>query len=45
MLVGVVAFNVLNVFELDDTRALGVLFVGYFFQGTNDVQYILRPPG
>ncbi|KAK1232179.1 hypothetical protein PQX77_004691 [Marasmius sp. AFHP31] len=33
MLVGVVAFNVLNVFELDDPRALGVLFVGYFFQG------------
>ncbi|KAF9265197.1 hypothetical protein L218DRAFT_924327 [Marasmius fiardii PR-910] len=33
MLVGVVAFNVLNVLDVDDTRALGVLFVGYFFQG------------
>ncbi|KAL0577115.1 hypothetical protein V5O48_004868 [Marasmius crinis-equi] len=33
MLVGVVAFNVLNVIELEDSRALGVLFLGYFFQG------------
>ncbi|KAK7025554.1 hypothetical protein VNI00_015907 [Paramarasmius palmivorus] len=33
MLVGVVAFNVLNIMDVDDTRAIGVLFVGYFFQG------------
>ncbi|KAF9522586.1 voltage-dependent anion channel-domain-containing protein [Crepidotus variabilis] len=33
MLVGVVAFQVLRVFDLSDQRALGVLLVGYFFQG------------
>ncbi|CAK5266021.1 unnamed protein product [Mycena citricolor] len=33
MLVGVVSFNLLNVMSNDDPRALGVLFVGYFFQG------------
>ncbi|TFK95178.1 voltage-dependent anion channel-domain-containing protein [Pterulicium gracile] len=33
MLVGVVAFNVLNTMEPSDERAVGVLFVGYFFQG------------
>lgn len=33
MLVGVVAFNVLKVMDADDDRALGVLLVGYFFQG------------
>lgn len=33
MLVGVVAFNVLKVIEADDPRALGVLLVGYVFQG------------
>lgn len=33
MLVGVVAFNVLRVIKFDDPRALGVLLVGYFFQG------------
>ncbi|KAG7088867.1 hypothetical protein E1B28_012820 [Marasmius oreades] len=33
MLVGVIAFNVLNVLDPADTRAIGVLFVGYFFQG------------
>lgn len=33
MLVGVVAFNVLRVMEPTDTRAVGVLFTGYFFQG------------
>ncbi|KAI0046501.1 hypothetical protein FA95DRAFT_1493955 [Auriscalpium vulgare] len=33
MLVGVVAFNVLRVIEPSDTRAVGVLVVGYFFQG------------
>ncbi|KAI3620962.1 malic acid transport protein mae1 [Moniliophthora roreri] len=33
MLVGVVAFNVLNIITTEDTRAIGVLFTGYFFQG------------
>ncbi|KAI0027457.1 voltage-dependent anion channel [Vararia minispora EC-137] len=33
MLVGVVAFNVLRTMDVSDTRAVGVLFVGYFFQG------------
>lgn len=33
MLVGVIASNVLRVIEPSDSRALGVLFVGYFFQG------------
>ncbi|KAH8822598.1 voltage-dependent anion channel-domain-containing protein [Flagelloscypha sp. PMI_526] len=33
MLVGVVAFNVLRVVAVDDPRGLGVLLVGYFFQG------------
>ncbi|KIY68463.1 hypothetical protein CYLTODRAFT_481698 [Cylindrobasidium torrendii FP15055 ss-10] len=33
MLVGVVAFNVLKVMQPQDTRALGVLLTGYFFQG------------
>ncbi|KAF5372070.1 hypothetical protein D9758_004989 [Tetrapyrgos nigripes] len=33
MLVGVVAFNVLKTMDPSDTRAVGVLFVGYFFQG------------
>jgi hypothetical protein len=33
MLVGVVAFQVLKVMDLTDHRALGVLLVGYFFQG------------
>lgn len=33
MLVGVVAFNVLRVIPPEDNRALGVLLVGYFFQG------------
>ncbi|KAI0258909.1 voltage-dependent anion channel-domain-containing protein [Gloeopeniophorella convolvens] len=33
MLVGVVASNVLRVMDLSDTRAIGVLLVGYFFQG------------
>lgn len=33
MLVGVVAFNVLKVMDPSDTRALGVLLTGYFFQG------------
>lgn len=34
MLVGVIAFNVLRTMDPTDTRAVGVLFVGYFFQGT-----------
>ena len=33
MLVGVVAFNVLKVVPPEDTRAIGVLLVGYAFQG------------
>ncbi|KIK52699.1 hypothetical protein GYMLUDRAFT_233276 [Collybiopsis luxurians FD-317 M1] len=33
MLVGVVAFNVLKTISATDTRAVGVLVVGYFFQG------------
>ncbi|KAK0244551.1 voltage-dependent anion channel-domain-containing protein [Armillaria nabsnona] len=33
MLVGVVSFNVLRVMDATDPRALGVLLVGYFFQG------------
>ncbi len=33
MLVGVIAFNVLGVLDPQDERALGVLLVGYFFQG------------
>ncbi|TFY77488.1 hypothetical protein EWM64_g6524 [Hericium alpestre] len=33
MLVGVVAFNVLRVLSPSDPRAVGVLLVGYFFQG------------
>ena len=33
MLVGVVASNVLRVIDPSEARALGVLFVGYFFQG------------
>lgn len=33
MLVGVVAFNTLRVIPPEDNRALGVLLVGYFFQG------------
>ncbi|KAK0460049.1 voltage-dependent anion channel-domain-containing protein [Desarmillaria tabescens] len=33
MLVGVVSFNVLRVIDASDPKALGVLLVGYFFQG------------
>lgn len=33
MLVGVIASNVLRVMDPSQSRALGVLFVGYFFQG------------
>jgi len=36
MLVGVIAFNVLRVISPDDNRALGVLLVGYFFQGQHN---------
>lgn len=35
MLVGVVAFNVLKVMSPTDTRAIGVLLTGYFFQGAS----------
>lgn len=33
MLVGVVSFNVLDTIDPSDTRAVGVLLVGYFFLG------------
>lgn len=33
MLVGVVAFNVLSAMDPRDPRSVGVLLVGYFFQG------------
>lgn len=33
MLVGVVSFNVLKVIPATENRALGVLLVGYAFQG------------
>ncbi|KAH8833876.1 voltage-dependent anion channel-domain-containing protein [Flagelloscypha sp. PMI_526] len=33
MLVGVVAFTVLSVIDVHDPRGIGVLLVGYFFQG------------
>jgi len=33
MLTGVVSFNVLKVMNPSDDRTIGVLFVGYFFQG------------
>ena len=33
MLVGVVAFNVLDVIPPTDHRAVGVLLTGYVFQG------------
>jgi hypothetical protein len=33
MLVGVVAFNVLRVIPASDPRSVGVLLVGYVFQG------------
>ncbi|KAL0960556.1 hypothetical protein HGRIS_005592 [Hohenbuehelia grisea] len=33
MLVGVVSFNVLRVMDPADTRSVGVLLAGYFFQG------------
>jgi hypothetical protein len=33
MLVGVIASNVLRVLDPAESRAVGVLFVGYFFQG------------
>jgi hypothetical protein len=33
MLVGTTASNVLRVLDPSDSRAVGVLFVGYFFQG------------
>jgi len=33
MLVGVIAFNVLRVVPPEEPRAIGVLLVGYAFQG------------
>lgn len=33
MLVGVIAFNVLDVVPASDERAIGVLLTGYVFQG------------
>ena len=41
MLVGVVSFNVLRVMDPADERALGVLFVGYFFQGIGSMVTLL----
>ena len=41
MLVGVVAFNVLEVMDPAEERTLGVLFVGYFFQGLGSCVTIL----
>lgn len=38
MLVGVVAFNALKVIPVTDPRCIGVLLVGYVFQG----KYTLR---
>ncbi|KAI9448713.1 voltage-dependent anion channel-domain-containing protein [Lactarius psammicola] len=52
MLVGVIASNVLRVLDPADSRAIGVLFVGYFFQGVGFFMtmfyiciYILRYTG
>ena len=49
MLVGVVAFNVLKIMDPLDERTVGVLYVGYFFQGIGSLVtmcyiaiYILR---
>lgn len=33
MLVGIVAYNVLDVISLDEPRALGILLTAYAFQG------------
>ncbi|KZV65106.1 hypothetical protein PENSPDRAFT_690169 [Peniophora sp. CONT] len=41
MLVGVVAFNVLRVMDPADERSVGVLFVGYFFQGIGSMVTLL----
>lgn len=41
MLVGVVAFNVLKVMDPADERSVGVLFVGYFFQGIGSMVTLL----
>ena len=43
MLVGVVAFNVLRVLDVSDSRALGVLLTGYFFQGMLLHRYHFSP--
>lgn len=37
MLVGVVAFNVLDVISCTESRAIGILLVGYVFQGPSQV--------
>jgi tellurite resistance protein TehA-like permease len=37
MLVGVIAFNVLKVIPPEEPRAIGVLLVGYAFQGLGKV--------
>jgi len=37
MIVGIVATNVLGVMDLNDSKALGVLLVGLFFQGPTHV--------
>ena len=43
MLVGVVAFNVLNVMDPTDPASVGVLLVGYFFQGAPSPDRPLLP--
>lgn len=35
MLVGVVAFNVLDIIDSTEPRAIGILLVGYVFQGSS----------
>ena len=41
MIVGIVANNVLGVMDLTDSKALGVLLVGLFFQGQNHAIFYL----
>jgi len=39
MLVGVIAFNVLRVIPPEEPRAIGVLLVGYAFQGLGTISW------
>jgi tellurite resistance protein TehA-like permease len=43
MLVGVIAFNVLGVIPPEEPRAIGVLLVGYAFQGLGTVSQSSYP--